>query len=87
MCATVQNSPGHTTNLAPASGLFIDWNIVEDGWKQVKGMVTSHWDKLDGIDMSAGDGEEVVGKVQETAEVAKEEIGEQTERVEDQSKK
>jgi uncharacterized protein YjbJ (UPF0337 family) len=64
----------------------MNWNIVDSSWKQLKGMVTSHWDKLDGIDMSAGNGKEVVGKNQETAEVAKQEIGEKTERVKDQPK-
>jgi len=64
----------------------MNWNIVEDSWKQLKGKVTAHWDKLDSINTTARTGEEVAGEGQETVGVVQDQAEEQVGRIKDTHK-
>ena len=57
----------------------MNWDQIEGKWKQIKGEVSSRWNRLTGDDIEAieGDGEKLVGKIQERYGVAKEEAREQ----------
>ena len=51
----------------------MDWNRVEGNWKQVKGKVKEKWGKLtdDQLDVIAGKREQLIGAIQESYGVAK----------------
>jgi len=51
----------------------MNWDVIEGNWKQFKGHVKEQWGKLtdDHIDAIAGKRDQLVGKVQETYGVTK----------------
>jgi uncharacterized protein YjbJ (UPF0337 family) len=51
----------------------MNWDIIEGNWKQFKGHVKEQWGKLtdDNLDTIAGKRDQLVGKVQETYGVTK----------------
>jgi uncharacterized protein YjbJ (UPF0337 family) len=51
----------------------MNWEIVEGKWTQVKGQVKAKWGKLtdDQLDVIAGNREQLVGKIQESYGVSK----------------
>lgn len=53
----------------------MNWQRVEGNWKQIKGKVKQQWGKLtdDQIDVIAGHREQLVGKIQESYGIAKDE--------------
>jgi uncharacterized protein YjbJ (UPF0337 family) len=53
----------------------MNWDRVEGNWKQVKGKVKQKWGKLtdDQIDVIAGHREQLIGKIQESYGIAKDE--------------
>ena len=57
----------------------MNWNIVQDSWKQLKSKVSAHWDKLDTINTVTPKGEEVAGEIQEKKGVVRDEAEEQIE--------
>ena len=61
----------------------MNWNIVQDSWKQLKSKVTAHWDKLDNINTVTPKGEEVTDENQEKNGVVRDEAEKQVERIKD----
>lgn len=57
----------------------MDWNIAEGNWKQVKGQVKAQWGKLtdDHLDVIAGKRDQLMGKIQESYGITKEEAEKQ----------
>lgn len=53
----------------------MDWNIAEGNWKQVKGQVKQQWGKLtdDHLDVIAGKRDQLLGKIQESYGISKDE--------------
>jgi len=53
----------------------MNWDQIEDNWKQMTGAVKSHWGKLtdDEVEQAEGNREKLVGKIQERYGVAKNE--------------
>ena len=53
----------------------MDWNRVEGNWKQVKGKVKEQWGKLtdDHLDVIAGKRDQLLGKLQESYGIGKDE--------------
>ena len=51
----------------------MNWDIVEGKWTQLKGQVKTQWGKLtdDQLDMIAGNREKLIGKIQESYGVSK----------------
>ena len=51
----------------------MNWDRVEGNWKQVKGKVKQKWGKLtdDQLDVISGNRDELVGKIQESYGIAK----------------
>ena len=63
----------------------MNWDIVEGNWKQFKGKVKANWGRLtdDGLDVVAGRRDELVGKIQETYGVTRDEAESQIRRFEE----
>lgn len=57
----------------------MDWNIAEGNWKQVKGQVKAQWGKLtdDHLDVIAGKRDQLMGKIQESYGITKDEAEKQ----------
>ena len=57
----------------------MDWNIVEGNWKQFKGQVKTQWSKLtdDHLDVIAGKRDQLLGKIQESYGISKDEAEKQ----------
>ena len=57
----------------------MDWNIVEGNWKQFKGKVKTQWGKLtnDHLDVIAGKRDQLLGKIQESYGITKDEAEKQ----------
>ena len=57
----------------------MDWNIVEGNWKQFKGEVKTQWGKLtdDHLDVIAGKRDQLMGKIQESYGITKDEAEKQ----------
>lgn len=57
----------------------MNWDRIEGNWKQVKGKVKSQWGKLtdDHLDMMAGKRDQLVGKIQESYGIGKDEAEKQ----------
>ncbi len=57
----------------------MDWNIAEGNWKQVKGQVKAQWGKLtdDHLDVIAGKRDQLMGQIQESYGITKEEAEKQ----------
>jgi len=59
--------------------LQMNWDIAKGNWKQFKGQVQSQWGKLtdDQFDVIAGKREELLGKIQESYGIGKDEAEQQ----------
>jgi len=57
----------------------MNWDIAKGNWKQFKGQVQSQWGKLtdDQFDVIAGKREELLGKIQESYGIGKDEAEQQ----------
>ena len=57
----------------------MNWDRIEGNWKQFKGSAKEQWGKLtdDQLDMAAGRRDKLVGNIQETYGITKEESEEQ----------
>ena len=64
----------------------MNWNIVQDSWKQLKSKVIAHRDKRDNIDTISEKGEVTAGEIQETYGIAQGEAEEQVELIKDTHK-
>ena len=66
----------------------MNWDIAKGNWKQFKGQVQSQWGKLtdDHFDVIAGKREVLVGKIQESYGIGKDEAEKQVKQFEDSSK-
>ncbi len=53
----------------------MNWDRIEGNWKQLKGNVKKRWGKLtdDNFDVIAGKRNQLMGKIQETYRITKEE--------------
>ncbi len=54
----------------------MEWNRVDENWKQVKGKVKEKWGKLtdDDLDVVAGRRDQLEGKIQERYGIAKDQV-------------
>ena len=66
----------------------MNWDIVKGNWKQFEGKVKAQWGKLtdDHLKVIAGKREELLGKIQETYGVTKDEAEKQIKHFEDLNK-
>ena len=66
----------------------MNWDIAKGNWKQFKGQVQTQWGKLtdDNFDVIAGKREVLVGKIQESYGIGKDEAEKQVKDFEAQSK-
>ena len=57
----------------------MNWDRIEGNWKQFKGNVKAQWGKLtdDEIDVVAGNRENLIGKIQESYGISKDEVEKQ----------
>ena len=57
----------------------MDWNRIEGNWKVFKGQVQQQWGKLtnDDLDIIAGNREELIGRIQHTYGIARDEAEKQ----------
>jgi len=53
----------------------MNWDVIEGNWKQLKGKVKEHWGRLtdDQLDMVSGKRDQLVGTIQESYGVARDE--------------
>jgi len=53
----------------------MNWDRIEGNWKQFKGTVKEQWGKItdDNLDVIAGKRDQLVGKIQESYRVGKDE--------------
>lgn len=65
----------------------MDWNIVEGNWKQFKGKVKEQWGKLtdDNLDVIAGKRDQLLGKIQESYGITKDEAEKQIKKFEERN--
>jgi uncharacterized protein YjbJ (UPF0337 family) len=61
---------------------LMNWDRIEGNWKQFKGRVKEQWGKLtdDEIDVIAGKRDQLVGKIQESYGITKDEAEKQVNR-------
>jgi uncharacterized protein YjbJ (UPF0337 family) len=54
---------------------LMNWDVIEGNWKQVKGKVKQQWGKLtnDQLDMVSGRRDQLIGKIQESYGIARDE--------------
>lgn len=66
----------------------MNWDIVEGNWKQFKGKVKVQWGKLsdDQLDVIAGKRDGLIGKIQESYGVTKDEAEKQIKSFEERNK-
>lgn len=66
----------------------MDWNIVEGNWKQFKGKVRTQWGKLtdDQLDVIGGKRDQLMGKIQESYGITKDEAEKQIKDFEERNK-
>lgn len=66
----------------------MNWDIAKGNWKQFKGQVQTQWGKLtdDNFDVIAGKREVLVGKIQESYGIGKDEAEKQVKDFEAKSK-
>ncbi len=57
----------------------MDWNRIEGNWKQFKGHAKERWGRLtdDQLEVIAGKRDQLMGKIQETYGIGKDEAEEQ----------
>jgi uncharacterized protein YjbJ (UPF0337 family) len=82
--ATRDAEPGRMASAPHSHGqesLAMNWDRIEGNWKQIKGRVKEHWGKLtdDDVDVIAGKRDQLVGKIQETYGITKDEAEKQVE--------
>lgn len=67
----------------------MNWDTIEGNWKQFKGDIRSRWGKLtdDQLDVIAGKREKLVGHIQETYGVSRDEAEKQIKDFEKATKK
>jgi uncharacterized protein YjbJ (UPF0337 family) len=60
----------------------MNWDRIEGNWNQFKGRVKEQWGKLtdDDVDVIAGRRDQLVGKIQESYGITKDEAEKQVER-------
>lgn len=60
----------------------MNWDRIEGNWKQFKGRVKEQWGKLtdDDIDVIAGKRDQLVGKIQESYGIGKDEAEKQVDK-------
>jgi uncharacterized protein YjbJ (UPF0337 family) len=65
----------------------MDWNIVEGNWKQFKGKVKEQWGKLtdDNLDVIAGKRDQLLGKIQESYGITRDEAEKQIKKFEERN--
>lgn len=65
----------------------MNWDIVEGNWKQFKGTIKARWGKLtdDQLDVIAGRRDELVGRIQESYGLNKDEAERQIKQFETQT--
>jgi uncharacterized protein YjbJ (UPF0337 family) len=63
----------------PAKDTDMNWDRIEGNWKQFKGNVKQQWGKLtdDQLDVIAGKRDHLVGKIQESYGISKDETEKQ----------
>jgi uncharacterized protein YjbJ (UPF0337 family) len=68
-------------------GVAMNWDMIEGNWKQYKGKVKEQWGKLtdDHLDSIAGKRDQLVGKIQETYGINKDEAENQIKDFEDRT--
>ncbi len=68
--------------------LQMNWDIAKGNWKQFKGQVQAQWGKLtdDHFDVIAGKREELVGKIQESYGISRDEAEKQVKDFESQTR-
>jgi uncharacterized protein YjbJ (UPF0337 family) len=82
--ATRDAEPGRLAS-APYSNqqesFAMNWDRVEGNWNQIKGRVKEQWGKLtdDDVDVIAGKRDQLVGKIQESYGITKDEAEKQVE--------
>lgn len=66
----------------------MNWDIVKGNWKQFQGKVKTQWGKLtdDHLDQIKGQRDSLVGKIQETYGISKDEAEKQIKDFEDRNK-
>jgi len=59
----------------------MNWDRIEGNWKQIKGKAKVQWGKLtdDDFDVIAGNKDQLVGKIQESYGISKDEAEKQVE--------
>src|SRR5258708_30825005 len=74
----------HSPSGPPSGDRDMNWDQVEDNWKQLKGTVQQEWSKLtnDNLDVIAGNRKMLSGKIQEAYGISKDEAEEQIEEFE-----
>jgi uncharacterized protein YjbJ (UPF0337 family) len=71
------NDPSRSTNAT--EGAFMNWDRAEGNWKQLKGKVKEQWGKItdDDLDRIAGKRDQLVGKIQNSYGIGKDEAEKQ----------
>jgi len=65
----------NTETQLPRRSISMNWDRIEGNWKQVKGKVKEQWGNLtdDHIDVIGGKRDQLVGKIQESYGIARDE--------------
>jgi len=60
-------------------GVNMNWDRIEGNWKQIKGKAKVQWGKLtdDDFDVIAGNKDQLIGKIQESYGISKDEAEKQ----------
>jgi uncharacterized protein YjbJ (UPF0337 family) len=68
--------------------LAMNWDIIEGNWKQYKGAVKHQWGKLtdDHLDQIAGKRDQLVGRIQESYGLTRDEADKQIDAFEERSR-
>jgi uncharacterized protein YjbJ (UPF0337 family) len=73
--------PGYNegSNAAPTQGEDMNWDRIQGNWKQAKGKVKEQWGKLtdDDLDRIAGKRDQLLGKIQNSYGIGKDEAEKQ----------
>lgn len=64
---------------SPAMENVMNWDVIEGNWAQYKGQVKAQWGKLtnDHLDVIAGERAQLIGQLQESYGIAKEDANQQ----------
>jgi uncharacterized protein YjbJ (UPF0337 family) len=82
--ATRDAEPGRLASAPHSNGqesLAVNWDRIEGNWNHFKGRVKEQWGKLtdDDVDVIAGKRDQLVGKIQESYGITKDEAEKQVE--------